>query len=206
MSSLDISEKIMYARSDNKLVTLAKKVLDSSRPIITEELSMMAYTTKCMTEIKHDCFYFIHDCILIIGRPVRRSIMRCTCINTLMVGLNIMTVIPRQEIYGVNRKFALNNVLSTIRFEIISSSYDRRSFLECVEKVNKSRNAVTLICSHDKYYIYSAHVYNENTECSCLIVLSKENEPYFEYLCVEDDLVADMGILANRAKLNHGIN
>lgn len=199
MFGTHIFEADLYVPTTNQLYKMAARAASFGRPIVTVRLPTMAYTLQCMTRIKDDWYYFINSGVLIIAEFDRRSTTTFFCVNMSEVNICGMIGISDQILYGVNRSYALNGIVDTIKSEVVDKSYSYESLKECAEKMANVTDNIQYVGEICDCCVFSSHVLHKLMKYSFLMYVSRKNGYYCDYLYIRDDIVTELAKVVDNA-------
>ncbi len=196
----------VYVATDNELVSLVSRAITKGRPIMTEEMVKRDYMTKCMNLLRDGWYYFVNGSILVIAKDDNSKSMKFYCVNTTQIDIECMRDIPGMKLYGDSQVYALKCIVDLVRTEVLNMSFSVDSLTERIKALGSITDNVIYLKEYCGYYMFASHLNHNDEKSACLVLVSRRDGLYCEYICIPDSIVVDVVKLAIGAKYSFGIN
>lgn len=193
-----------YVKTENQLIDMAESLLQSGKPILSFKTVAMIYPVKYMENITSTWYSYEYKGVLIVCRfgPTNNTYY---CINTTILNIYVMSGIPKQSIYGINRRYTLRNIVNTARQEVLCCSCDYSDMNRRAILLTEKSNVVSYLGVQQGYVLLSSHILHCKDECSCLIILGRCHDLWCDYICIPDYILKAVIDLTVDVRTNHNM-
>ena len=192
---------LIYAGTENVIRDMVDDMLLNGSPIVHAKIAAMSHPNNSMEQITGKWYYHMYRDVLIVGNF--SNVLSCELffLNTKIIEFKHLANVAKDDLYGIGFGDTLNNVLSTLKFELLSQSYDKDSFEQSLEKVKKTMRSVKLIGKYAGNYLFSSHIMYGYSRHSVLIVATGVGGAHLEHMCIPDVIVANLNNILSDAAL-----